>query len=250
MSGRLLSGCLVLAWVVACSPAANAPCADCAERDASLHDAGPERDAESSRDAAREASSGDAGEDALDAALDADQVDAEGLDADGLDAADAEPVILECTLASDCVLPPELLRCQTCQDGSQACPEVRCLDHLCATHTPRPCAEQRGSACTKDDDCARPACTLLCQGDGRSACLPPLCLEGACVPRFGTCGVQLEPCPEGTKPGRECGECTDAGECTFRVLGCFDACSGDAGCGESQACVDGLCQLVAGCAGR
>jgi len=225
----------------ACSSPSNDPCADCGTSepsDAATHDA--------STDAAVLSDAGTDAAQLSDASPDAgaQEDSSSALDAE---APDGEPAYSECTLASDCVLPPELLTCQRCQDGSSACPEVRCISSLCAILTPRPCAEAMPSSCTTDLDCPRPACELRCQGDGRSACLPPLCIEGGCVPCYGTCGLQLEPCPTGSKPGQECAECTPAGQCAFRVLGCFDACAGVADCAEGQECSGGLCQLIPHC---
>ena len=228
-------------------------CRDCTE-DAARADAGPDAqvDAHTSDAAAHEAGSADAGlaetgvahdggsSDGASAAPDADA--AEDAQETGAEL-DAEPP--ECRSAADCTLPQGLLGCERCQDGSSACPEVGCVDGYCATRITTPCAEHRPSeTCQRDEDCARPECTLRCQGDGRSACLPSRCSGGLCQPTYGACGLSLEPCPEGTRAGRECGECGASGACSFQVLGCFDACDTATPCPGEQQCVEGLCQFI------
>ncbi|HEX6242608.1 MAG TPA: hypothetical protein VFZ61_16960 [Polyangiales bacterium] len=230
---------LALLCVVACGADGDRRCTECGQEDAATPP--PERDA-GPMDADVPDST------ALDAAL-PDAVasdDASAPDAtSGEDAADLDAELIECRVDSDCVLPPILLACERCQDGSSACPEVHCVERFCATIIAKPCAEQRPSeTCTRDADCARPDCKLLCQGDGRGACFPSRCRDGLCLPSYGTCGLTLEPCPEGNQIGRECGECQEDGGCGFQVLGCFEACDGGAACPGGEACVDGLCQLT------
>jgi hypothetical protein len=158
---------------------------------------------------------------------------------------DAEPAFTECTTKEDCVLPEGVLACQRCADGSMTCPALACVDRLCVFSLPKPCAEQDTRAtCSNDDDCYGGKCELVCQGDGRNACKKSRCSEGRCLSSYGTCGLQQSGCPDGTRAGQECAACGDAGACTTRVLGCFDACNSAQDCPGEVACVDGLCRLL------
>jgi hypothetical protein len=175
--------------------------------------------------------------------------DASAADAGGLPDAsaaerDAEPAYSECTSATDCPLPAGLMRCSSCQDGAERCPEVACVDGFCATLTPA-CPEH-GLACANDDACAAQACTFKCQGDGRDACFGSRCQDGVCAPLRASCGLQLEPCPPQTRAGVICGVCADAGACELEVIGCFQTCERDDDCPAGQPCAGGLC-LLAGC---
>jgi hypothetical protein len=165
------------------------------------------------------------------------------------DASDAPPHV-ECERAADCDLPEGLLRCVTCEDGSERCPETACVDRLCATRAPAACPEldPRPATCTADLDCPLRACTLKCQGDGRDACLRDACTDGECTSVASSCGAQLEPCPSGTRAAVECGTCDPGGGCAFQVIGCFQVCESDGDCPQSQPCSDGLCQFAAECA--
>jgi hypothetical protein len=233
---------LALLCVAACNQRPNEHCIDCG------------RDAADSAPATRDAGPGDAASGSDASASDAAPLDT-GASSDGgaledgaavvVDGSELDADLIECRVEADCVLPAPLLGCERCQDGSSVCPEVHCVEGFCATLIVQPCAERRPSeTCMVDNDCARPACKLLCQGDGRSACLPSRCRGGVCVPSFGTCGLSLEPCPEGNQAGRECGACDEDGGCSFDVLGCFDACDAGAPCPNGEACVGGLCQLT------
>jgi hypothetical protein len=248
--GAIAGWCTFLCLGSSACGGSNEPCRDCAE-DAARADSGShaQADAHTSDAATREAG-------APDASLAEAGVVEDGGSSDGASAApdaeaandagpepDAEPP--ECRTAADCTLPQGLLGCERCQDGSMACPQVGCVDGFCATWMATPCAERRPTeTCQRDEDCARPECKLLCQGDGRSACLPSRCSGGLCQPTYGACGLSLEPCPEGTRAGRECGECWPSGGCSFHVLGCFDGCDAATRCPGEQQCVEGLCQFT------
>ena len=232
----------------ACDGTSKVPCRECTEDAASGDSASGEAvDAQGPDASEREAGKPDASLAESGAEPDGESSDGTAADASDHDAEapelDAEPP--ECRTLADCTLPPGLLGCERCQDGSSACPEVRCVDGYCATLIAAPCAERRPSeTCQRDADCARPECTLRCQGDGRSACLPSRCSAGLCQPTYGACGLSLETCPEGTKAGRECGECGPSGACSFQVLGCFDSCDATTPCPGDQLCVEGLCQFI------
>jgi hypothetical protein len=154
----------------------------------------------------------------------------------------------ECMTAADCPVPEGLHECIHCQDGSERCNQVACVDRLCALQWPESCPELEDLvACTSDVDCARRECLIKCQGDGRDACLPAACTDGLCAIAASTCGLHLEPCPRGTRADVQCGACGISGGCSFQVYGCFQACETDADCPSGEPCSDGTCEIVSGC---
>lgn len=186
-------------------------------------------------------------------ARDAAQVDAGGAGADAAPQAGASgsagsAEFAECQTADDCPVPEGLLQCSSCQDGSEACMQIVCVEQLCATRPARLCPELASEAgCSGDLDCPRPDCTSKCQGDGRDACLRSRCINGRCLPTRSTCGLQIEPCPDGTRASVECAACDPDGGCAFDVLGCFQTCETDPDCPAEQPCTDGLCQFAPDC---
>lgn len=191
------------------------------------------------------ASSRDAG-----AAFDAGAADGGAADARTKAAQVGSRVPLEpaqCSSADDCTLPDSLLACHSCDDGSEHCPKAECVDGHCATAV-QVCPERQPvPACTSDADCRSPGCDLLCQGDGRSACLPPRCRDGACIETRGTCDIRPSSCPSGSRTAVLCGECGDAGSCEFEVIGCFGTCGDDSECPFQQPCRDGVCVPAPSC---
>jgi hypothetical protein len=121
-----------------------------------------------------------------------------------------------CDTAMDC---PQIgAPCDTCADGSLACPITECVDARCVSTFPT-CVDVQ---CDDPGDCpvSLAPCTLC--ADGSSACPWADCVNGACVNGFDVC-PGADPC-SGKACGETCSLC-DGADCANApaVLGYCDA---------------------------
>lgn len=140
---------------------------------------------------------------------------------------------VECRSARDCGAAPQGFACQSCMDGSKACPEPACVEGTCAISVPKLCPElERAFACETDDDCANRGCIHQCE-DGTPACIPSPCSDGVCAPRFSTCGHGGDdPCPSGTAGFYVCTACGPSGGCGTLTLRCSQSCNQVVACSD------------------
>jgi hypothetical protein len=107
----------------------------------------------------------------------------------------------ECETRSDC--PVLDIPCDTCADGTSACPTVDCVSGTCVSAFPTCQAE-----CSNEADC--PISLAPCQlcEDGTSACPWARCEGGKCTTGIDTC-EDTDPCA-----GKSCGDYCTTSSCT------------------------------------
>ncbi|HWZ88435.1 MAG TPA: hypothetical protein VNW92_06280, partial [Polyangiaceae bacterium] len=106
----------------------------------------------------------------------------------------------QCSADTDCVT--EAI-CQTCPDGSYACPKAYCDAGKCVSSFPGCTSE-----CQKDNDCVAPAGPCQPCSDGSKSCPTVTCVAGKCQGSVPGC-PGYDPCA-GATCGSKCSPCDPA----------------------------------------